>query len=209
MKVAIIGRGSLGQLIAHYAQQQGNWQVLGFYDDFVAPEYGCSNPKILGKIAQIKKDYQSGLWDGLFMGIGYKHFETRARLFRELSSDIFFPNFIHERAYVDPSCRLGQGIIILPHCTLDKDVQIADNVFMNIACHIAHDSQIAAHTFLAPGVNIASQVQIGQACFLGIATTIIDQIVIDSEVQTGANTTVTKNIHQKGIYVGSPARRIE
>lgn len=207
-KVAIIGSGDLGQLIAHYLQQNEAWQVIGFYDDFQPIGQIIQDLPVLGKIADIFPHYKVNHFQGLMMGIGYKHFQVRKELYEKFSSQILFPNFIHPQSYVDERCQLDQGIIILPNCTLDKQVKIEANVFMNIACAIAHDSQIGAHSFLAPSVNIAGHVKIGQACFLGIGTNIIEQISITNEVQSGAGSTIIQNIHQKGVYVGTPARKI-
>ena len=80
---------------------------------------------------------------------------------------------------------------------------------MNVGCTIAHDTRIGDHCFLGPRVSCAGFIQIGEACFLGISTTIIDGIRVAQNVQTGGGAVVVHDIHEPGLYVGVPAKRIQ
>lgn len=206
-KLAIIGAGHLGQLIAHHTIENQELVLAGFYDDFRVKGKFVGSAKILGSLHQIREDYENEIFDQLIIGIGYKHMQLRKSLYEEYKGKIPFANIIHSKAIVDVSVELGEGNVILPGCVLDMNVQVGNNVFFNPTCVIAHDSIIGSHSFLAPAVNIAGFVGIGDACFLGIATTIIDHVDICDFVQTGAATTITKSIQESGLYVGCPASK--
>lgn len=207
-KLAIAGSRDLAQLIAHHAEADKQFEVAGFFDDFALEGTLAGKHRVLGKITEIKSQYMAGIFDELLIGIGYKHFAFRKKLWDSLHNDIPFANLIHSSAYIDPSCVLGKGIVMLPRCTLDMNVRIGNNVLLNTACTIAHDSTIEDHAFLGPGVTVAGFVNIGQASFLGIGSIVIDNIRICEGCQTGGGTIITKDIHQPGLYVGGPARFI-
>ena len=204
-KLAIIGAGDLGQLIAHHAIESRELALTGFYDDFQAKGAIIGNAKVLGNLAEIEQGFHHQVFDSLIIGIGYKHISLRRSLYDKYQGKIPFANLIHNKAIIDSSAEIGEGNVILAGCILDVQVKVGNNVFFNPACVISHDSEIGSHSFLGPSVNIAGFVSIGKGCFLGIATTIIDHIQVCDFVQTGASSTIIKDIKESGLYLGSPA----
>lgn len=207
-RLAIIGCGELGKSIAHYAINDSNYNVVGYFDDFSPLNSVVNGIKIIGKISDIKKKYDNHLFDEIIIAIGYNHLGFKEELFNSLVNQIKFATIIHTSCFVDESCRIGKGVCLLPGSVLDKNVTIEDNVIVNIGCTIAHDSTIAAHTFISPRVAVAGFVKIGKRCNIGINTTIIDRITINNDVQTGGATVVISDLTQKGLYVGNPSRLI-
>lgn len=207
-RLAIVGSGDLGQLIAWHAATDGHYEVSGFFDDFKTKNEIIHNIPVLGGLADIQQNYKDKKFDELMIGIGYKHFAMRKKIFETYADQVAFGKLIHSSVFTDPSCSIGRGVFILPGCTLDMNVTIEDNVLMNTGCIIAHDSRIRAHSFISPGAVIAGFVNVGQCCNIGINTTIIDNVIIADEVQTGGGTVVIKNIDKAGLYVGNPARYI-
>ncbi|MBO2009511.1 acetyltransferase [Hymenobacter negativus] len=207
-KLAIIGSGDLGQLIAYHAAADKHYQVVGFFDDFRVPSHLAGDYPVLGGVEAIASQFQAGQFDELMIGIGYKHLAVRRTLFQRFAGQVPLGRVVHSSASVDASCRLGTGVFVLPGCVLDRNVVLADNVLLNTACVIAHDSQVGAHTFLSPRVAVAGFVQIGEGCNIGINTTLIDNITLADGIQTGGGTVVIKSLAQPGLYVGNPARFI-
>ncbi len=205
-RLVILGSGELGRQIAFYAKEDGHYDVVGFMDDCVEPGTRRHGLPILGPINRAIPLYRDGFYDVVMMGIGYKHFTAREKIYRELSSILRFGRIIHSSAYVDRSCSLGDGVVVYPGSVLDMSVCIGNNVVINAGCVIAHDSKIGDHSFLSPAVNIAGFVNIGSCVNLGIGTTVIDNISIGSGVRTGGGSVVVENIEVKGLYVGVPAK---
>lgn len=209
IELAIVGSGDLGQLIAYHAAQSGEFVVKGFFDDFQAKGSQVDGNIVIGDTASIFESFAAKKFQQIILGIGYKHFEARKKLFLQLKEQIPFANVIHQSAYVDPSCKLGKGIVILPGCIMDRNVELADNVLLNTGCVIAHDSKVGAHSFLSPAVAMAGFSSVGECCNIGINTTIIDNIAIANKIQTGGATIVLKDLTEPGLYVGNPARFIK
>lgn len=206
-KLGIIGSGDLGQLIAHHAG--GTYYVIGYFDDFKEKDSMVFGHKVIGTVNDILTAFKEGVIDELIVGIGYKHFEFRKTIFNSFIGKIPMANVIHPSSYIDPSCKIGSGVFMLPGCVLDRNVVLKDNVLLNTGCVISHDSIVESHCFLSPAVKIAGFVTIGECCNIGINTTIIDNIKIVPYSQTGGGTVVIKNINVAGLYVGNPARFIK
>ncbi len=206
--LAIIGSGDLGKLIAYHATNDKHYQKIVFFDDFAKPNSVIENIPVLGKTENLIDHFKKGSFDEVMIGIGYKHMSVRKKLFNDLNKYIPFGKILHSSSYVDASDQIGAGCFILPGCTLDKHVVLKENVLLNTGCVISHDSVIGANSFLSPAVSIAGFVSIGENCVIGINSIVIDNISICEETQTGGGTVVIKNITQKGLYVGNPARFI-
>jgi len=207
-RLAIIGSGDLGQLIAYHAWSDGHYEIAGFFDDFRERGSLVNGYRILGGMENVVKAYEEGIFDELLIAIGYKHFDKRKATYQKFNGIIPLGQVIHSSAYVAASCKIGKGVCIMPGSILDNNAEIADNVFINTAACIAHDSLINAHTFLSPRVAIAGFVTVGECCNIGIGTVLIDNITIADRVQTGGGTVVIKSIETPGLYVGNPSRFI-
>ncbi|WP_041577437.1 acetyltransferase [Bdellovibrio bacteriovorus] len=208
-KIAIIGSGDLGQLIAHHLTASGNFEIAGFFDDYKDPNELVGHHPVIGGIEDIVSNHASGKFSALFMAIGYKHMSVRESLFSRFSKTIGFESFVHSSCWVDPTCHLGSGVVVLPGCVLDRGVSLKDNVLLNVGCVIAHDSSVGEGSFFGPRVSVAGFTAVGRNCFIGIGTVIKDNIVICDSAQTGAGAVVCKSIDTPGVYLGVPARRVE
>ena len=96
------------------------------------------------------------------------------------------------------------GVILDPsHCWL---IEIGDNVTLAPRVHIlCHD----ASTKLFLGYTKIGRVTIGDNVFIGAGTIILPGVTIGSNVVIGANSTVTHDIPENSVAVGSPARVIK
>ena len=96
--------------------------------------------------------------------------------------------------------RLSQVIIDDSHTWL---IEIGDNVTLAPRVHIlAHDA--STKTFL--GYTKIGRVTIGDRVFIGAESVILPGVTIGNDVIIGANSTVTHDIPDGMVAVGSPAR---
>jgi len=208
IKLAIIGAGELGKLVAHHALKSSQFKVVGFYDNFPKKD-NFENLPVFGKIEKIIDDYNSGLFDKLFIAIGYNQMKSRSQLFLKFKGIISFANIIHSSSFVDDSCKLGEGIFILPGCTLDFGVELEDNILLNTGVTIAHHTKIKSHTFVSPGATMAGLITINECCFIGINSTIIDGINVGTGSIIGGGAVVIKDTEKNSVSVGVPSKTIK
>lgn len=93
------------------------------------------------------------------------------------------------------------GVILDPsHCWL---ITIGDNVTLAPRVHIlCHDASIKG--FL--GYTKIGQVTIGNDVFIGAESLVMPGVTIGNRVIVGANSTVTHDVPDNSVVVGSPAR---
>lgn len=94
-----------------------------------------------------------------------------------------------------------KGVILDPsHCWL---IEIGDNVTLaprvHILCHDASTKQFLGYTKIGC-------VKIGDNVFIGAESVVLPGVIIGSNVVVGANSTVTHNIPDNCVYIGSPAK---
>lgn len=93
------------------------------------------------------------------------------------------------------------GVILDPsHCWL---IEIGNNVTLaprvHVLCHDASTKQFLNFTKIG-------RVTIGDNVFVGAESVILPGVTIGNNVIIGANSTVTHNIPDNSVYIGSPAR---
>lgn len=208
IRLTIIGAAELGLLATHHAMLNEHFQVVGYYDDFNTGD-SFNGISILGNTNQILDDYSNGLFDQIFIAVGYNHMNVRAELYNRFSPHIPFANIIHPSCNVDPSVELGTGIFLLPGVTLDMGVKIGNNVLLNTSCIVAHHTRVGDHCFLAPGVHLAGRIAIEERCFIGIGATIIDCIHVGANAIIGAASLVLNDVKENSLSFGHPAKHIK
>lgn len=95
-----------------------------------------------------------------------------------------------------------QGTMLDPaHCWL---IEIGDNVTLAPGVHIlCHDASTKNYL----GYTKIGRVTIGDNVFIGDRSIVLPGVTIGNNVIVGANSTVTSDIPDGMVYVGSPARR--
>lgn len=207
-RLAIIACGELGLQVAHFATQSNEYTVVGWFDDLTAIDSLVTGRPIIGKIDDVLMHYKMGLFDEIFIAIGYNHLQAKKRIYDMYEGVIPFAKIIHKSCIVDSTAKIGNGVIIYPGTIIDKEVVVLDNVLINLGCVISHNSIIQKHCFIAPSVNVAGFVTIGESSVLSINCTIIDNISISANTVIGASATVIENIKFSGVYVGTPAYKL-
>jgi sugar O-acyltransferase (sialic acid O-acetyltransferase NeuD family) len=207
-RIAFIGSGEMARHLAHYVVEDKQYEVAGFFDDFVEVGTIINGYPIIGKLDNIEIEYKNKRFDGLISAIGYTRMQYRKEVFERFEKNVPFTTFIHSSCFVDPTAQIGQGVVVFPNSLLYFNAKIEDNVFIQVGSYVT-DSIVKKHTLVSATVSIAGRSVIGECCNLGISTTIIDSITLCNNVFTGAGTVVIKNITEPGTYVGVPARKIK
>ena len=203
--LGIIGKGALGEQIAHHALCDGHYDSVVYFDDTVNANLE-EDENVLGPISKVLECYQANLFNDLIIGIGYNHMLFRKELYDSYVNLIPFAKIIHSSCNIEFKVKVGKGTIIYPGCNIDYRVKIKNNVLVNTGSTLCHDSIIGNHSYIGPSTALAGFVDIGQSCIIGINVTVIDNIKVCSNVQIGGGSVVCKNIVKKGVYVGNPTR---
>ena len=209
--IAIYGAGGFGREVACLLHRINNevsplWNLIGFFDDGVAPgtenEYG----KILGNIDTLNS------WDSplsVVFAIGSP--KTIELLYSKVNNDkIEFPNIIApDTLFLDrDNVSMGKGNVICSRCLVSCNVKIGDFNTFNGYITVGHDSVIGNFNSIMPATKISGGVKIGNRNFLGVNSVILQYKSLCDDNVIGASSVVLRSIKTPGTYVGNPAKKI-
>lgn len=116
---------------------------------------------------------------------------------------------IRDNVTIGKNCYIDSGVIIT------GDAIIGDNVTLRNYVVVARGSEIGDNTFIAPrvmfnnldaGKNTIGGAKVGRDCFIGTNAVLQHGISIADGTTIGAMSFVSKDITEKGIYIGIPAK---
>ena len=128
-------------------------------------------------------------------------------LLAKLPENTTFWNYISPRAYVG-DLKMGTGNFICAGVIITTNVSIGNHVHLNLQTTIGHDSVIGDFSTTAPSVNISGNVNVGSGVYLGTKCCIREKLSVCDDVIVGMNSGVVSNIVESGIYVGTPATKL-
>lgn len=208
-KIVIIGSGGFAKEVAFLIDEVNKveriWDILGYIDN--------DTGKVNGKYSIFQNDEWLAKTNeriNVVIGIGSPILIEKLSNKFIKNKNLYFPNIIHPNVIADwKRIKLGIGNIICASNTFTTDIKIGNFNIFNLDCSLGHDSCIGDYNIINPSVNISGGVQIGNNNLIGTSATILQSLKIDKDVIVGASTLVNKNIHEKGVYVGIPAKKIK
>ena len=181
---------------------------LGFFNISFADNHSLNEilePFNGDKIGIVNPSLHEGV-----IGIGktiYK--EQRAKEWKSLGYNL--TTLIHPLAYIDPRVEIGEGSSIWPFAFIDGDTKIGENTMIG-AHSMVHYGTIGDNCHITMGVKILPRSILKDNVFLGVGATILEGIVVGKGSAVGANFTVSKNIPDRHLYIGSrekPLKKLE
>jgi sugar O-acyltransferase (sialic acid O-acetyltransferase NeuD family) len=133
--------------------------------------------------------------------------DDKKTLLAKLPENTRFWNYVSPNAYVG-DVKMGTGNFICAGVIITTNVTIGNHVHLNLQTTVGHDSVIGDFSTTAPSVNISGNVTIGSGVYLGTKCSIREKISICDDVVIGLNSGVVKDIVESGIYIGTPATKL-
>lgn len=209
--IAIYGAGGFGREVACLLRIINNevsqqWNLIGFFDDGIAPETKNEYGKVLGNIDVLNS------WDkpiAVVFAIGSP--KVVELLYSKVNNDkIEFPNIIApDTLFLDrENVRMGKGNVICSRCLISCNIDIGDFNTFNGYITVGHDSRIGNFNSMMPATKISGGVKLGDRNFLGVNSVILQYKSLCDDNVIGASSVVMRNIKTPGTYVGNPAKKI-
>ena len=160
---------------------------------------------MLGGLGWIKENNNEQL--GFICAIGEP--EKRKQIVTKLNKiGVNFHNAIHPSVVMSEFLELGQDIIICAGTTLTVNIKIGNHVVINMNCSIAHDAIIEDYCTLSPNVQINGKVHLAKGVNIGTGATFLPNISVGKWSNIGVGAVVLKDIPEKVVSFGVPARII-
>jgi len=204
-KIFIWGASGQGRVTLEMLKESKEFEVCAFID---------SNPnlwgksidriKVIGGEEKLNKLRRKGIKAG-YVAIGNNKIRCEVAQFLK-EQKFFLVNVIHPKAIIAHNISFGQNIGICIGAIVCTNTVIEDNVLINSGAIVEHDNIIKNGAHITPGVKLAGGVTIGERAFIGIGSTVIQYKKIGNDSVIGAGTVVTKNIPDRVLAIGIPAK---
>jgi len=188
MKVAIIGAGTAAINVADILIQDRNFKVAGFVGT-KKEESNLSGKNIYGDIPflgdrSILKKLMENNIGAFIVGIGDNFIRERA-YYEAMNARLTPINAISRHAIIEPSSRIGKGVVISAGCIVAHGVSIGNNSYLGSGVIVEICSKIGENCYLYSGSIIGGKSEIGRNVSLGIKS------CIKSYVKVGKNQEIT------------------
>jgi sugar O-acyltransferase (sialic acid O-acetyltransferase NeuD family) len=203
-KLVILGVNGHGKVIADIALAMSCYDEIVFLCNF-DKKTECMGFPIVGRMEDAKKfcseaEFVVAIGDG----------EMRSKWMRELEEvGASFATLVHPAAVLGSRVEIGHGTVVMAGCVINAEAKIGKGCIINTGASVDHGSEIGDYAHVAVGARVCGQVRIGTHTWVGASATVINGVNVCGECMIGAGAVVVKNIKEKGVYIGVPARRKE
>lgn len=206
----IFGSAEIASLAKFYFTHDSDYDVAAFTvdDDYVTADTFEGLPVI--PFSEVCDKYAPDQY-GMHVALSYMKLNQLREAKYNQAKDAGYElvNYVSSKATVWPDLVIGDNCFILEDQTIQPTVTIGNNVVLWSGNHIGHGSQIADHTYLASHVVVSGHCKIGQRCFFGVNATLKDFLVIGDDVFIGMDASVTKDVKDGAVVLGSASTILE
>lgn len=153
------------------------------------PPLAIDNEVVIGSHVTLYRGLS--LAEGVFIG---DHVSIREQIFIDRHT------IIGRHAMIEPNTRIGKNVTIQTGCYVTADTIIEDQVFIGPCCSMSNDKYMASGKGTHTGPHIKAHAKIGNHA------TLLPAIVIGEHAVVGAGAVVTKDVPEKAVTMGNPAR---
>ncbi len=210
-RVIILGGEGNGGVIASAIvdmNKKGNsdFELVGYLNDFEKKGGLIHGFPVLGALKDIHEFANKDncfIWAVHMIGQG----EKRRKLFYELQiPEDKLVTIVHPSSFVAYNVDLGPGVFIMANSYIGPGTKIAKGTLVMANCVVGHNDNIGELCHLSAGCNVSSYVTIGKASDIGLGASVLEKKKIGDYSVVGANSLLTKDIENRVIYIGTPAK---
>lgn len=207
MRVAVLGAGGHGAVVAEIARVSGTLDPVCFLDDFPAVHgtriLGIPVLGAIGALELLPPDVT-----GVLLGLGNnRHRAQLLELARQRGLDR--PVVVHPRAVVSPSASLAGGTVVAAGAVVGTRSVIGSGCIINTGATVDHDCTLGDVVHVAPGAHLAGGIRVGARSFIGIGACVIQGIDIGEGALVAAGATVIRDVLPGVRVAGVPARPLD
>lgn len=208
--IVVLGAGGDALVIAEAILQgqlagQGV-ELAGFLDDKLQGEALYGKP-VLGGLDD---------WSGLDADIRFvpaiqKVKDSPRRVERLLAlriPDARWITVIHPRAAVSSDARIGRGAFIASCATVQPECVIGDFASLRAGAMLGHHCRVDSHAYVGPNAVMCGRSVLEIGSHLGPGSVLLESKVMGPYSVAGIGSAVTRDVKERTIVFGNPARRV-
>ena len=211
-KVLILGGEGNACIIAHAmrdANRRGydEWECVGLLNDGVPVGTIIDSFEVKGNI---QHDIYRFLDEGYYFINAIYRIDgqlERLSMFEKLNiPDERLAIFVHPMAYVASNVTLSPGCVIMPQVAISSNTTLGKCTLVMVSASIGHDTIIGDYCHLAAQACVGSFLHVGKGIHIGFNATIREHLVIGDYATIGMGAVLLKNVGEKEIWAGNPAK---
>lgn len=201
-KLAVIGAGGHGKVVAELAAALGTYGEIVFLDD--RAQGSINGFPVIGTTLLLENSLSPEQFD-IAVAVGNNRIR---RQIAEKAAALGFalPVLIHPDAYVSPSATVGQGSVVMAKAAVQAGSVLKDGVIVNTAATVDHDCLLDAFVHISPGAHLSGNTHIGEESWIGTGACSRQQIRIGSRATIGAGAVIVCDIPDGMTVAGNPAK---
>ena len=212
-KVVIIGGEGNGGVVASCIEDNRNrygdteWEVVGFLNDF---ETEVSGYPVIGKLADLPRllaetDYYFS-WAIHLIGRNVKTVE----MFREANiPDDRLATVIHKSAFIGSGAEIGPGCLVMAGSYVGPQAKLGKCTFIMANCSIGHNISTGPLCHCSVGTIMTGYSSLGLCADMAIGSACLAYVKVGDCAMVGARALATKDVPNKEIHVGTPAKLLK
>ncbi len=142
---------------------------------------------------------------GFIIGIGDNGLRRKIAAQYELN----YITLVHPGAVIGGNVRLGKGTVVMAGAVVGCGTHIGEHCIINTGATVDHACILGDFVHISPGAHLGGEVRVGDGSWLGIGSCVRQGIEVGRDIIAGAGAAVVKNIKEKGIYTGIPAKKAQ
>jgi sugar O-acyltransferase (sialic acid O-acetyltransferase NeuD family) len=207
-QLVIIGAGGFGREMVAWAEQSiqagREWTFKGLLDDNLDALQGKPSPgRLLGTI----NDYQPAAEDVFICALG-------APAIKKKCSELIaarggtFTRLYHRTAILGHEVNCAEGVVLCPYAVVSANNRLGRGVVINLHSSVDHDASVGDWSQINCHCDLTADVKVGAEVFIGSSVSVIPGVSIGDGAYIGAGSVVLRDVAPGAKVAGCPARRI-
>lgn len=136
--------------------------------------------------------------------------DLRIKLHRMLAdAGCRLATIISPTAHVSKYATIGEGTVVMHQAVVNADAKIGKGCIINTFANIEHDVVIGDYCHISTGTMVNGGATIADGIFIGSQSVVNQCVKIERGGVIASLSVVNKDITEKGIYAGNPAKLIK
>lgn len=204
-KITVYGASGHGKVVLDILLAAGAERIAGFVDDSEAQQgKTVLGYAVLGDGAWLEEEARRA---PLAVALGIGNNSVRHGIAEQcLRAGAALELAVHPRAAVAASAQLGEGTVVMAGAAVNPDALVGRGAIINTCAVIEHDVVVGHFAHISPNATLGGGVRIGDFSHIGLGAAILPGVRIGAHVIVGAGATVTRDLEDAIVAVGTPAR---
>ena len=209
VRFAILGTGGHGLAALDAALLMDGVDFVGWIDSFKSQNEIVGGYPVLGHPDALSELIKKHNIHKIFLAVSHNF--TRMELWKRISRNVAnleLLSIIHPNSSVSKTAVVGKGSLVMSGAIVAAGCTVGENCIIDLNSVLDHDSILGSYASLLPSTTTGGNVSIGICTCICLGSLISHRLSIGEHSFVGAGSVVLKNIPEKSLVYGYPAKLI-